>query len=109
MDEKPTPLFIIRRLFIGPFQFLAFSLISSELLFALWINEVKSNDVFTERIVAGSFSITVLIAVLVIFCVIYSIKKECKDCEHHSIGHVHTIDTALSKEGKIDTTSSEKK
>jgi len=82
MDEKPTKLFIIRRLFIGPFQFLAFSLITSEIIFGLWLYEVKDYTDYAERIVAGSFSIGVLIAILVIFCVVYSIKKKCHDCEH---------------------------
>ena len=80
MDEKLTKLFIIRRLFIGPFQFLAFSLITSEIIFGLWLYEVKDYTDYVERIVAGSFSIGVLIAILVIFCVVYSIKKKRHDC-----------------------------
>ena len=36
-------------------------------------------EAYFERIVVGSLSITVLIAVLVIFCVIYYIKKKLGD------------------------------
>jgi len=35
----------------------------------------------TERIVAGSLSIAVLIAVLVVFCVIYYIKRKYDEIE----------------------------
>ena len=67
---------------IGPFQFLALSLIASESLLAYWMSKLTDFTIpanHYERIVVGSFSITVLIAVLVIFCVIYYIKKKHGD------------------------------
>ena len=67
---------IFRRLFIGPFQFLAISLIVSESLLGSWMYKVKDYPDFTERIVAGSLSVAVLIAVLVVFCVVYWIKRK---------------------------------
>ena len=63
----------LRHNFIGPFQFLIFSLLISESLLGLWL--MRTGIESTERIVAGALSIAVLIAVLVIFCVIYWIKK----------------------------------
>lgn len=63
--------------FIGPFQFLAVTLIVSEFLLGYWMLFVAED--YYERIVAGSLSITVLIAVLVIFCVVYYIKKNHGD------------------------------
>jgi len=71
-----------RRYFIGPFQFLAISLIASESLLAYWMYKLSDSTNFSERIVVGSLSIAVLIAVLVVFCVVYSIKKRHGDCEH---------------------------
>ena len=66
----------LRHNFIGPFQFLALSLIVSEGLLGSWMYKVKDYPDFTERIVAGSFSVAVLIAVLVVFSVVYWIKKK---------------------------------
>jgi len=63
--------------FIGPFQFLIVCLFTSELLLAIWMILIKPD--FYERIVIGAFSVTILIAILVIFCVIYSIKKNSGD------------------------------
>jgi len=67
-----------RRFFIGPFQFLALSLISSEYILWNWMSISETSD-FTERIVAGIFFIAVLIAVLVVFCVVYRMKKRRGD------------------------------
>jgi len=82
-----TPQDKARRYAVGPFQFLAFSLIMSESLLAFWMyGLVFSTNAFdtvnNERIVVGSLSIAVLIAVLVIFSVVYKIKKSHGDCEH---------------------------
>jgi len=44
-------------------------------------------DDYNERIVIGAFSITVLIAVLVIFCVIYNIKKKAHDFDKSHENH----------------------
>ena len=76
-----------RRRYIGPFQFLLVSLITSESLLAFWMyGLVFSTNAFdtinNERIVVGSLSIAVLIAVLVVFSVVYNIKKSHGDCEH---------------------------
>jgi len=68
-----------RGTFIEPFQFLAISLIVSESLLALWMYEVKDSTDFTEKIVVGSLSIAVLIAVLVVFAVVYWIKRKHDD------------------------------
>jgi len=66
----------LRHNFIGPFQFLVISLIASEILLGFWMSEVIDNSSFTERIVAGSLFVTILIAVLVVFCVVYWIKRK---------------------------------
>ena len=68
---------IHQRYVIGPFQFLAFSLAASEILLGLWMLRTDIVIGSTERIVIGSLSIAVLIAVLVVFTVVYSIKKTC--------------------------------
>ena len=60
--------------FIGPYQFLILCLLISESSFAYWMYSIKPEE--PERIVIGTFSLSVLIAVLVIFCVIFSIKKK---------------------------------
>ncbi len=77
-ETKPDK---FRRYFIGPFQFLAISLITSEYLLGTWMSTPETSP--TEKIVAGSLSVAVLIAVLVIFCIVYSIKKKHGDCEKH--------------------------
>ena len=61
---------------IGPFQFLAISLIVSESLLGLWLWKVKDYSDSTERIVAGAFSIAVLVAVIVVSCVVYWVKRK---------------------------------
>ena len=74
-----------RRYILGPFQFLAISLIVSGSLLAYWmsnLNDFTGSTDYYERIVVGSLSIAVLIAVLVVFSVIYKIKKHSGDCEH---------------------------
>jgi len=54
----------LRHNVIGPFQFLALSLIVSEILLGWWMYQVKDSLDFIERIVIGSLSIAVVIAVL---------------------------------------------
>ena len=83
-----TPRDKARRYVLGPFQFLAFSLIASEIMLAYWMSQLfdftgspNSTDHY-ERIVVGSLSIAVLIAILVVFSVVYKIKKHHGDCEH---------------------------
>ena len=77
-----------RRYVLGPFQFLVFSLIVSESLLTYWMYRLfdfidSSNPTaYYERIVVGSLSIAVLIAILVVFSVVYKIKKSHGDCEH---------------------------
>jgi hypothetical protein len=74
-----------RRYILGPFQFLALSLIVSESLLAYWMSNLfdfTSSTDYYERIVVGSLSIAILIAVLVVFSVVYKIKKHHGDCEH---------------------------
>ncbi len=74
-----------RRYAVGPFQFLAFSLIASESLLVFWMSKLfnfsatASDTAFYERIVVGSLFIAVLIAVLVVFSVVYKIKKSHDD------------------------------
>jgi len=64
---------------IGPYQFLAFSLIVSESLLVYWMSKLDdysaTNTAFNERIIVGSLFVAVLIATLVVFSVIYWIKK----------------------------------
>lgn len=66
---------------IGPFQFLLYVLVISEILLMGWMVGINPDDkmAYYERIVVGSFSITILIAVLVVFSVVYHIKKDKKD------------------------------
>ena len=56
----------------GPFTILVISLIISESLLIIWMLFPTSDS--TERIVAGSLSIAVFIAYLVVFCVVYWVK-----------------------------------
>jgi len=65
----------LRHNILGPFQFLALSLIVSEILLGWWLYQVKDSADSTERIVIGSLSIAVVMAILVVFCVVYWIKK----------------------------------
>ena len=58
----------------GPFTLLAITLVVSELLLGLWML-YKATEPY-ERIVAGSLSVAVLIAFLVVFCVVFQIKTE---------------------------------
>ncbi len=58
----------------GPFTLLAITLVVSELLLGGWML-YKAADSY-ERIVAGSLSVAVLIAFLVVFCVVFKIKTE---------------------------------
>ena len=77
-----------RRSFIGPFQFLILSLFVSEGFLAYWMYRINAfsdsanSTIYYERIVIGSLHIAVLIAVLVVFTVVYRIKKSRGDCEH---------------------------
>jgi len=64
--------------FIGPFQFLILCLVVSESLLGFWMWIVINGD-YTERIVIGVLSVAIMIATLVIFCVVYSIKKKSDD------------------------------
>ena len=65
---------------LGPFQFLITCLVTSQILLWVWLFMlIENKDYSYERIVIGAFSITDLIAILVIFCVIYNIKKKSND------------------------------
>lgn len=64
----------VRHNVIGPFQFLIATLIVSESLLIHWMLIIAETE-SAERIIVGALSITVLIAVLVIFTIIYYIKK----------------------------------
>jgi len=76
-----------------PYYFLISSLILSELFLAIWMFFVATTPT-AERIVVGSLSIAVLIAVLVVYCVIYWINtnsaiednKMKHDLGDHGIG-----------------------
>jgi len=86
----------IRHNAIGPFQFLAISLITSEGLLLYWMSEINKalnadpitvpiyllDTIYYERIIAGSLSLADLIAVLVVFSVVYRIKKKNKDFDN---------------------------
>ena len=60
----------------GPFTLLAASLIGSELLLGIWMLYPTTEP--AERIVAGSLSIAVFIAFLVVFCVVFWLKAAYK-------------------------------
>ena len=77
--------------FVGPFKFLILSLVTSQLFFGLWMVLIgNDNDSSDERIVIGSLTIVVLIAIVVVFCVVYFTKrkydemafKRCNDSTH---------------------------
>jgi len=70
-----------KKAIIGPFQFLVVCLLVSEFLLVCWMIFVKPE--YNERIVIGAFSITVLISILAIFCIIYKIKKDAEDFKKH--------------------------
>ena len=78
---------------LKPYIFLIFSLGISELFLGIWMVYVASSPT-TERIVVGSLSIAVLIAVLVVYCVIYWINTNSEiegnkmkhDLGDHGIG-----------------------
>ena len=85
--KNETPGDKVRRYAIGPFQFLALSLIVSEGMLAYWMIQLfdftSSNSTdYYERIIVGSLSIAILIAVLVVFSIVYKIKKQHGDCDH---------------------------
>jgi len=79
-----------------PFLFLIGVLASSEIFLFAWLIVIDpdSGNAFYERIVVGALSITILIAVLVISCIIYWIKtysemetnKMKHDLGNHGIG-----------------------
>lgn len=77
-----------RRRVIGPFQFLILSLFVSEGFLVYWMYRIDAfsdstnSTIYYERIIIGSLSIAVLIAVLAVFTVVYRIKKSHGDCEH---------------------------
>jgi len=58
----------------GPFTLLTIALIVSEILLGAWMLSAEADS--DEKIVAGSLSVAVLIAFLVVYCVIYWIKME---------------------------------
>jgi len=60
----------------GPFTILVISLIISESLLLVWMLLPTTDS--PERIVAGSLSIAVFIAYLVVFCTVYWIKTAYK-------------------------------
>ena len=68
-----------QRFLIGPFLFLAVSLTSSEILLLDWMSMSHFSSDDGERIIAGAIFISVIIAVLVIFCIIYWIKRKTDD------------------------------
>jgi len=56
----------------GPLPVLVFYIIGSIILVGYWMFIAETPN---ERIVFGAFSVAILIAFLVVFCVIYWIKK----------------------------------
>jgi len=79
---------------LKPYIFLIISLAVSELFLGIWMSYVASSPT-NERIVVGSLSIAVLIAVLVVYCIIYWINMNSKiednkmkhDLAYHGIGN----------------------
>ena len=64
-----------QRFLIGPFLFLVLSLTSSEILLGSWMS-ISDFSSYDERVVAGAIFIAVIIATLIIFCIIYWIKRK---------------------------------
>ncbi len=60
------------RISIGPFQFLAAFFFVSEAIPVYWMLIATNTD---ERYVAGSFSLAVLVAVVIVFCVMFCIQR----------------------------------
>ena len=84
LEDKHPKIEFCKHYFLGPFQFLILALSASEILLGYWMLEIDGSfeSAYFERIVVGSLSITVLIAVLVIFCIIYCVKKNKNDFPH---------------------------
>ena len=90
-----------------PFLFLIAVLAISEIFLLVWLNGIDSTSVtaYHERIVVGALSITILIAVLVISCVIFWIKiyseieknKMKHNLGNHGIGKTSERDEIESK------------
>ncbi len=84
---------------LKPYYFLIISLIVSEVFLAVWMVYVASSPT-TERIVVGSLSIAVLIAVLVVYCIIYWINMNSKIEDNkmkHDLGD-HGIGNTMERE-----------
>ena len=75
MKKDVVELLNYGRFLIGPFSFLTYFLIASEILLWSWmsISDSSSSD---ERIVAGAYFLVVLIAILVVCCVVYWVKRK---------------------------------
>ena len=58
-----------------PRIFLAFTLVLTEVLLVMWLYKIIESDNPDERIVVGSFMITTLIAVLVVYCIVYLVQR----------------------------------
>ncbi len=83
---------------LKPFLFLIISLAVSESFLFLWMIIIASTTT-TERIVVGALSITILIAVLVISCVIYWIRMN-SELENNKMKHErgdHGIGTTFER------------
>ena len=90
-----------------PFLFLIGVLALSEIFLLVWLIVIDSTSgtAYHERIVVGALSITILIAVLVISCVIYWIKiyseiennKMKHDLGNHGIGNTSEREEITSK------------
>ena len=91
--SEPLPVRIKEPSFVGPFKFLILSLVTSQSFFGLWMVLIgNDNESSAERIVIGSLTIVVLIAIVVIFCVVYYTKRKYdemafKRCNDHT--HMH--------------------
>ena len=84
---------------LRPYYFLIASLAISEAFLIIWM-VIVARTIDTERIVVGSLSIAILIAVLVVYCVVYWIKmnSEIEDNKmKHDLGD-HGIGTTLERE-----------
>ena len=66
-----------------PRIFLAFTLLLIEGLLGIWLYKIIETDNYNERVVVGSFMITSLIAVLVVYCIVYLVQRRYNHLDSH--------------------------
>ncbi|PBO84204.1 MAG: hypothetical protein COA77_10755 [Thaumarchaeota archaeon] len=66
-----------------PRIFLAFTLVLTEGLLGMWLYKISEGDHYDERVIVGSLMITALIAVLVVYCIVYLVQRRYDHFDSH--------------------------